>query len=56
MKANPDKCHPLLSIKIPKVVSIDCIQTTSSTAETVLGITIDSELNFELKYLPYVTR
>ena len=27
--------------------SIDGIQITSSTAETLLGITIDSELNFE---------
>ena len=47
MKANPGKCHLLLSTKSPKVVSIDRIQITSSTAETLLGITIDSELNFE---------
>ena len=47
MKANPDKCHLLLSAKSPEVVSIDGIQITSSTAETLLGITIDSELNFE---------
>ena len=31
----------------PEVVSIDGKQITSSTAETLLGITIDSELNFE---------
>ena len=47
MKANPGKCHLLLSTKSPEVVSIDRIQITSSTAETLLGITIDSELNFE---------
>ena len=47
MKANPGKCHPLLSTKSPEVVSIDGIQITSSTAETLLGITIDSELNFQ---------
>ena len=48
MKANPGKCHLLLSTKSPEVVSIDVIQITSSTAETLLGITIDSELNFEI--------
>ena len=47
MKANPGKCHLLISTKRPEVVSIDGIQITSSTAETLLGITIDSELNFE---------
>ena len=47
MKANPGKCHLLLSTKSPEVVSIDGIQITSSTAGTLLGITIDSELNFE---------
>ena len=47
MKANPGKCHLLLSTKSPEVVSIDGIQITSSTAETLLGITIDLELNFE---------
>ena len=46
MKANPGKCHLLLSTKSPEVVSIDGIQIKSSTAETLLGITIDSELNF----------
>ena len=47
MKANPCKCHLLVSTKSPEVVSIDGIQITSSSAETLLGITIDSELNFE---------
>ena len=47
MKANPGKCHLLLSTKSPELVSIDGIQIKSSTAETLLGITIDSELNFD---------
>ena len=47
MKAYPGECHLLRSTKSPEVVSIDGIQITSSTAETLLGITIDSELNFE---------
>ena len=47
MKANPGKCHLLLSTKSREVVSIDGIQITSSTAETLLGITIDPELNSE---------
>ena len=46
MKANPGKYHLLLSNKSPEVVCIG-IQITCSTAETQLGITIDSELNFE---------
>ena len=47
MKVNPSECYILLSTKSPEVVSIDGTQITSSTAETLLGITIDSELNFE---------
>ena len=47
MKASRGKCHLLLSTKSPEVVSIDGIQIKSSTEETLLGITIDSELNFE---------
>ena len=47
MKAYPGKCHLLLCTKSSEVVSIDEMQITSSTAETLLGITIDSELNFE---------
>ena len=47
MKANLGKCHLLLSTKSPEVVSIDGIQIKSRTVETLLGITIDSELNFD---------
>ena len=48
---------PLLSTKCPEVVSIDGIQITSSTTETPLGITTESELISEnnLSSLPYVT-
>ena len=46
MKANPGKCHLLLSTKSPEVVSIDGMQITTSTAEILLDITIDSKLNF----------
>ena len=35
MKVNPGKCHQLLSTKNPEFVSIDAIQITSSTAETL---------------------
>ena len=47
MKADPGKCHLFLSTKNPVVVSVDGIQITSSTAETLLGINIGSELNFQ---------
>ena len=47
MKAIPGKRHQLRSTKNPEVVSTDGIQITSSTSETLLGITIDSVLNFE---------
>ena len=47
MKANPGKYHLLLSTKSLEVLSINGIQITSSTSETLLGITINSELNFE---------
>ena len=47
MKANPGKCHLLLSTKSPEVLSIDGIQMKCSTAGTLLGITIDSKLNFD---------
>ena len=39
MKVNPGKCHLLLSAKSPEVVSIDGIQITSSTAETLQPLT-----------------
>ena len=49
MKTNSGKLHVLFSTENPilKVAYIDGIQITSSTAETLLGNAIDSELNFE---------
>ena len=51
MKVNPGNCHLLLSTKNHEVVPIDGIQITSSTPETILGITIDSELDFKYDLL-----
>ena len=47
MKGNQGKYQLLLSIKSPEFVSIDGIQIKSSTPETLLGITINSELKFD---------
>ena len=47
IKANPGNSHLLLSFKTLQVVSTGGTTITSSTAETLLGILIDSELNFE---------
>ena len=47
MKANPGICQLSLSTKSLEVVSIDRIQIKSTTAETLLGVTIDSEVDFE---------
>ena len=45
-KANPGKCHLLLSSKTPTDVLLVMLKT--STKETLLGIMIDSELSFYL--------
>ena len=47
MNSNLVQCDLLLSTKSPEVVSIDAIQITSNTAESLLGFTIDSGLKFE---------
>ena len=46
-KANPGKCHLLLSSKTPTDVSIGDASLKTSTKETLLGILIDSELSFD---------
>ena len=46
-RAHPGKCHLLLSSKTPQVISNSGTTITSRTAENLLGIIIDSELNFE---------
>ena len=47
MKANPDKCHLLLSKNGNLEVNIDGNRISNSRIEKLLGITIDNQLNFE---------
>ena len=47
MRAHPGKFDLLPSSKTPQVVSISGTTITSNSAETLLGIIIDSELKFE---------
>ena len=47
LKANPGKCHLLLSSKTPTDVSIGDASIKTSKRETLLGILIDSELSFD---------
>ena len=46
-KANASKCHFLLSPYEKKTISIETSNIESSNCETLLGIKIDSNLNFE---------
>ena len=48
LKANPGKCHLLLSSKTPTDVTIGYASIRTSTKETLLGVLIDSELSFDL--------
>ena len=47
VKANPGKCHLLLSSKTPTDISTGDASIKTSTKETLLGILIDSELSFD---------
>ena len=47
LKANPEKCHLLLSSKSSIETKIGGVSVKSSQMETLLGVSIDSELNFE---------
>ena len=47
MKANPDKCHLLVTTNALTSVNINGFQITSSTKEKLLGIKFDSKLSFE---------
>ena len=47
MKGNEDKCHVLISTKENVCVNIGTTQTTNSACEKLLGIKVDSSLNFE---------
>ena len=46
-KANPDKCHLLVTINALTSVNINGFQITSSTEEKLLGIKFDNKLSFE---------
>ena len=50
LKANPGKCHLLLSSKTPTDVSIDDTSIKTRTKETLLRILIDSELIFDQQF------
>ena len=47
MRAHPGKCHLLFSSKTLQVKPISEMAITFCTAETLLGIIIDSEFKFE---------
>ena len=47
MKANPDKCHPLVTTNALTSISINGFQITNSTEELLLGIKLDRKLSFE---------
>ena len=47
IKGNEDKCHILISTKEKVCVNIDTTQIINSKCEKLLGIKIDSNLNFE---------
>ena len=46
--ANANKCHLLLSKNIKHVACINHIQIENNTSEKLLGVTIDSELKFDI--------
>ena len=48
MKANADKCHLLLSENTKHVACINHIQIENNTSEKLLGVTIDSDLKFDI--------
>ena len=47
MKANPDKCHLLVTTNTLTSVNINGFQIKNSTEERLLGIKFDSKLSFE---------
>ena len=47
MKGNEEKCHFLTSTKEEVCVNIGTTQITNSKCENLLGIKIDSNINFE---------
>ena len=47
MKANKDKCHLVISNNKKVSIKIDNIELENTSSEKLLGITIDSKLNFK---------
>ena len=47
MKGNEDNCHVLIGTKEKVYVNIGTTKITNSTCKKLLGIKIDSNLNFE---------
>ena len=47
MKANPDKCHLLVTTNALTSVNIHGFQITNSTEEKLPGIKFDSKVSFE---------
>ena len=47
MKANPEKCHVILSTNTQREIRFANASIASSSSEKLLGITLDSELKFE---------
>ena len=48
MKANPDKCHLLMSTKTPATLKIGDNSISNSDCKKPLGVKIDSKLNFNI--------
>ena len=48
MKANPDKCHLLVTTNALTSVNINGFEITKSTEEKLLGIKFDSKVSFKL--------
>ena len=50
MKANPEKCHVILSSNTQREIHFANASIASSPSEKLLGISLDSELKFEEEY------
>ena len=47
LEANADKCHLIVSSKVPVDIQISGIKVTSESRVKLLGIHIDNRLNFD---------
>ena len=56
MKANPDKCHLLTSSMAQTCIKLKGHEITSSKCEKLLGVTIDSKLNFDVHLNKIITK